>query len=399
MIKYKLITENKLTGHYISHLLDLAKIDESTLENANLLILVEPEKIPIKKLEKLVSNLKKNVKILIVSQNLSSVNLPVRETFFLKQPFLTSQFINLIEEISSSHLPLTREERENPFIGEHSSIAKIRNFIPKLASISSPVLLVGAKGTGKELLARHIQAHRGGNFIKFSPKTLASDMIEPVLFGFSASVFPKIKKKKEGLLAKAGEGVLYIEDIDTLPLKTQKKLLSFIENGYFYPLGAKEAVKSSAKLVASLSKPPEEIFKTGKIHTEIFFRLSEFAIYLPSLKKRKIDIPLLAQHFLEKYAHLYRKETIYFSANFIERLLFHSWPSNLDELKKIIKEVVIWGEEETFKRHLPKKIVKNRLRFRDIEDLLSQLIQEEKRIRERTVSSRKGQASRHTGSR
>ncbi|OAG27370.1 sigma-54-dependent transcriptional regulator [Thermodesulfatator autotrophicus] len=398
MIKYKLISGDKLVGHYLSHLLTLAKLDETRLENANLLILVEPKKIPPQMVESVLSRLRKNVKILVISQKTPSLDLKEKESRFLKRPLLVSRLISFIEEMFSSHLPLTREERENPLIGKHASIVKLRNFIPKLASIPSPVLLWGAKGTGKELIARHIQAYRGGNFIKFSPQNLPSEMIEAVLFGFAAKTLPNIKKEKKGLLARAGEGVLYIENLDYLPLKTQIKLLSFIESGYFYPLGAKEAVKSSAKLIVSLSRPPEEVLKAGKIHVEIFFRLSEFALYLPSLKERKIDIPLLAQHFLEHYAHLYHREIFSLSADFIEKLLFYSWPNNLNELQNIIKDVVIWNEEEALKKYLPQGL-EIKLKFKDIEDLLSQLIQEEKRIKERTVSSRKGQVSRRTGSR
>ncbi len=397
MISFYILAGDELAGRYINHLLSLAKLKPTLLDRAQLVVLVEPAQITAEELDRLSQRVSSTTKILVVSKKRKAAGLGGLKISYFKRPFTPERLYSFIEKDFECHLPITPEERRFPFIGEDEKIVKIREAIPVLASLSEPILIIGAKGTGKELLARHIHAHRGGKFIKFAASALPEEMIEPLLFGFSPGVIEKVKKSKEGAFSKAEDGVLYLEGLENLPISAQQRLLLFLENGYFYPLGAKEPVHSKTKLIISLTSPPEKLLKEGKLLPEIFFKLAEFTLHLPPLRRRLIDLPLLAQHFLENYAWIYRREIFSLSLKLFERFLLYPWPRNIAELEEIIKEVVIWGEEKVLREKF-KEIPKVKLKFKDLEDMLSKVLKEEKEIRAQIESSRKDQGARRTGS-
>ncbi len=384
-------------GRYVSHLLHLVNGSPTSLDRAQLLILVEPAKIRPEELARVPEEAPKRAHVLAISNKRKNLPFEGLRVSYFKRPFTPSRLYAFIEEIFDRRFPLTDEEREHPFLGEEEKIAQIRKSIPILARLPEPLLLQGPKGVGKELLARHIHAYREGKFVKFTAAALPEEMIEPLLFGFKPGVIKEIKKSKAGAFARAEDGTLYLENLEDLPLSAQQRLLLFLENGYFYPLGATEPVYSKAKLIVSLASPPEKLLKEGKLLPEIFFKLAEFTLRLPPLKERLIDLPILAQHFLETYAFVYRKEVISLSLRLFERFLLYPWPRNVAELEEVIKEVVIWGEEKVLQKRFA-KMPKVRLKFKDIEDLLERLMKEKKRLKEQIESTRKDRVSRHTGS-
>ncbi len=398
MIYFCVISGEEPLGRYIYHLLSLAKGFPTSQDRAQLLILAEPAKIKPEDLARLPQEIPKRTHILAISRKRKNLPFQWVKVSYFKRPFTPARLYSFVEEIFNRKFPLTSEEREQPFLGEDERIVNIRKSIPILARLPEPILLEGPKGVGKELLARHIHGYRRGRFIKFAAAALPPEMIEPLLFGFKPGVIKNIKKSKEGAFAKAEDGILYLENLEDLPLSAQQRLLLFLENGYFYPLGATEPVYSKVKLIISLATPPEKLLKEGKLLPEIFFKLAEFAIRLPPLKERFIDLPLLAQYFLENYAWIYRKEAISLSLKLLERFLLYPWSRNIAELEEIIKDVVIWGEEKVLETRFA-KVPKVRLKFKDIEDLLQRLTTESKELMAQIESSRKDQASRHTGSR
>jgi len=398
MISFCVIAGEEPLGRYVNHLLNLAKGSPTSSDRAQLIILVEPAKIRPEDLARIPEEIPKRCHILAISRKRKNLPFEGLKISYFKRPFTPARFYSFVEEILNRKFPLTQEEREHPFIGEEEKIVHIRKSIPILARLPEPILLQGPRGVGKELLARHIHAHRQGKFIKFTAAALPQEMIEPLLFGFKPGVIKNIKKSKEGAFAKAEDGILYIENLEDLPLSAQQRLLLFLENGYFYPLGATEPVYSKIKLIISLATPPEKLLKEGKLLPEIFFKLAEFAIRLPPLKERLVDLPLLVQYFLENYAWIYRKEVISLSLKLFERFLLYPWPRNIAELEEVIKDVIIWGEEKVLEKRFA-QMPRVRLKFKDIEDLLGRLMAEKKEIRAQTEPSRRDQASHRTGSR
>ncbi len=398
MISFCVVAGEEPLGRYVAHLLDLAKCSPTSLDRAQLLILVEPAKIEPKELARIPEEIPKRTYVLAISRKRKHLPFEGVRISYFKRPFTPSRLYTFIEKLFERKFPLTTEEREYPFLGEDEKIVHIRDSIPVLAHLPEPILLLGPKGVGKELLARHFHARRGGKFVKFAAAALPEEMIEPLLFGFKSGVIKNLKKSKEGAFSKAENGVLYIENLEDLPLSAQQRLLLFLENGCFYPLGAKEPVYSKVKLILSVATPPEKLLQEGKILPEIFFKLAEFAIRIPPLKERLIDLPLLAQYFLENYAWIYRREALSLSLKLFERFLLHPWPRNVAELEEVIKEVVIWGEERVLQKRFSRS-PRVKLKFKDIEDLLQKLLREEKALKGRIESSRKGQASHHIGSR
>ncbi len=397
MISFCVLAGDELAGRYLNHLLSLAKLTPTLVDRAKLIFLVEPQKISPEELARIPEEAPPRARIIAVSHKRKTLSFGHLKISYFKRPFTPERLYSFLEEELNCRFPLSPEEYRHPFIGEDEKIVKIREAIPVLARLPEPILLFGPKGVGKELLARHIHAYRQGRFVKFATSALPEEMIDPLLFGFGPGVIKKVKKAKEGAFAKVEDGVLYLENIENLPLSTQQRLLLFLENGYFYPLGSKEPVYSKAKLILSLSTPPEQLLKEGRLLPELFFKLAEFTLHLPPLRERLIDLPLLAQHFLESYAWVYRREIVSISLKLFERFLLYPWPKNVAELEEVVKDIVIWGEEKVLKEKFT-RAPSIKLKFRNLEEMLTRLL-EERELREQIESSHKDRGVNRTGSR
>ncbi len=403
MIKAKLIAGDETLARYINHLLELAHIQSQGQHEPTLLIILEPASLDRGVLEEQIYSLSPHIPVLCIGTKRRGAGLSrFKKVSYLKRPFRVEKFYEHIEHLLDRPLPLNLEERQNPFLGEDEKVIDLRRKIPFLAEVPDPVLLEGEPGTGKEHLARHIHARLGGPLVKFSAQALPEEMQEALLFGFIPGSFPKIKKGKDGALERARNGVLYLEGLESLSPACQQKLLYFLETKSYFPMGSHEALSPTVKLIVSVNKSPGDLLKKGNLLPSLYFRLAEFSVYLPPLRKRFIDLPLLVEYFLETYTILYRQPYKQPSQGLLERFLLYQWPRNISELELIIKDFVIFGEEK-IKEEIVVRREKEVFRLRQLEEELDQRFEELFHKREVKVqqieSSRKGRGGPRTGSR
>ncbi len=403
MIKVKILTKEGSLGRYVSNLLHLAGLKVVDNPEVDLIILLEPSTLDQDLLLALKSHFDPHIPIMCIGTKRKATGIShFQKISYLKRPFTPQRFYEHLEKVLDIRLYLKEIERERPFLGEDQKIVALRKKISFLASLANPLLLEGEPGTGKELLARHLHGYWGGPFVKFAAQALPKEMHEALLFGFTAKAFPKIKKAKEGALHRARNGLLYIEGLEKLALIAQQKLLYFVETGSFFPAGSYKKFSPTLKLVVSLNSPPGNLLKRGDLLPSLYFRLSEFNLYLPPLRRRFIDLPILVEQFLENYSSLYWLPYKGPSPKLWEQFLRYSWPRNISEIERVIKDFLLFGEEkilEEITTRQEKRIKSLRQLEEELDRRFEEIVLKDRHQAKETVPTRKGQDDPRTGSR
>lgn len=234
-------------------------------------------------------------------------------------------------------------------VGKSPKMQKIFTAIEKLAEVNSSVLLQGESGTGKEITAHAIHFRsfrREAPFVIVNCAALPEPLLESELFGYERGAFTGAIMKKPGKFLLANKGTLFLDEISTLSLSTQAKLLRAVENKQIEPLGGNKSIKIDIRIIVATNDNLEEMVEQGTFREDLFYRLSVIPIYLPPLRDRKEDIPLLADHFLrifnKKYSQMSPKSM---SEGFLSLLMEYSWPGNVRELSNVIERTVAMSEE------------------------------------------------------
>ncbi len=234
-------------------------------------------------------------------------------------------------------------------IGKSPEMQKNFAAIEKLAEVDSTVLLQGESGTGKEITARaiHFKSFRRKEpFVAVNCAALPEHLLESELFGYERGAFTGAITKKSGKFLLADKGTLFLDEISTLPLNIQAKLLRAVENKEIEPLGGNKSIKVDVRIIAATNDNLKEMVKLGKFREDLFYRLSVIPIYLPPLRDRKEDIPLLADYFLrifnKKYSQVSPKSI---SKELLSLLMEYSWPGNVRELSNAIERAVVMSEK------------------------------------------------------
>jgi DNA-binding NtrC family response regulator len=245
-------------------------------------------------------------------------------------------------------------------IGRTPQMVQVYKTIAKVADTRSTVLLCGERGTGKELVARSIHYNSVRNSRPFIPVDCASlveTLFESELFGHVRGAFTGALLSKKGLLEEADGGTLFLDEVSNLSLPMQPKLLRFLQEHEIKRVGGMENIKIDIRVVAATNQPLEPLVKEGKFREDLFDRLNVVSITLPPIRERREDIPLLATHFLHKYAGENKKNISHVSPEALEVLLQYSWPGNVRELEHTIESAVILTTHPIILREdLPKKI-------------------------------------------
>lgn len=252
----------------------------------------------------------------------------------------------VMENLSLKNQLFERYHFEN-IIGENSKILEIFEQIKKVAPTDSTVLLEGESGTGKELFARATHAHSqraAHQFLAIDCSTLAPGVLESELFGHVKGAFTGAVKDKPGLLETAGSGTLMLDEIASLSLETQGKLLRFLESGEFKRVGANNIQQTETRIIAATNRNLKAMVEEKKFREDLFYRLSVFPIFLPPLRERKDDIPRLAMHFLKRFSQKSGKHIDGFTEEAMELLINQEWPGNIRELKNVIERLVIMSD-------------------------------------------------------
>jgi PAS domain S-box-containing protein len=221
---------------------------------------------------------------------------------------------------------------------------KVLKQIEHVAETESTVLIQGETGTGKELIARaiHNNSSRSNRaLIKVNCAALAPELIESELFGHEKGAFTGAYNKKAGRFELANKGTLFLDEIGEIPLNLQVKLLRVLQDGEFDRLGGTKTVKSDVRVIAATNRNLEKAVEKGDFRQDLFYRLNVFPVYIPPLRDRKEDIPLLIKFFVKKYASKTGRKINKTSEKVIKSLMDYNWPGNVRELENIIERAVV----------------------------------------------------------
>ena len=265
------------------------------------------------------------------------------------------------QRLLDENIHLKQELRErydfSHIIGNSNPLRQVYEQVTQVARTNTTVLLRGESGTGKELIAHaiHYNSLRANKpFIKVSCAALPETLIESELFGYEKGAFTGAQNRKKGRFELAEGGTLFLDEIGDLNISTQIKLLRVLQEREFERLGGTETIKINVRLVAATNKDLTRAINEGQFREDLYYRLNVFAIFMPPLRDRKSDVLLLADHFLEKFAHEHGKRIKRISTSAIDMLASYHWPGNVRELENIIERAVLVCETGVIHgHHLP----------------------------------------------
>jgi two-component system, NtrC family, response regulator GlrR len=209
--------------------------------------------------------------------------------------------------------------------------------IPEIAQSEASVLITGETGTGKELIARalhQLSPRRARAFVTLNCGSFCESLLEDELFGHERGAFTSATSRRDGLIAQAELGTLFLDEVDSLPAKAQTDLLRVLQNKTYRPVGSSIERKANVRVLAASNAPVTQLVKSGMFRADLFHRLCVFHVELPPLRFRRQDIPLLINHFLQKHAPAGRPVTL--SEESRAELVSRDWPGNIRELENII---------------------------------------------------------------
>ena len=246
------------------------------------------------------------------------------------------------------------------FIGQSNQIQKVFKQIQQVQKVSSTVLITGESGTGKELVANAIHysgPRKGKPFVKINCASLPESIIESELFGHEKGAFTSAHTRRIGRFELANGGTIFLDEIGDIPASVQIKLLRVLENKEFERLGGNDTLKTDIRLITATNRDLEKAVKEGKFREDLFYRLNVIRIYLPTLRERQEDIPLLANFFTAKYANEMNKIVDKISNRAMKRLQSYPWPGNVRELENTIERAVVFCKRKTLDVHdLPSNV-------------------------------------------
>jgi DNA-binding NtrC family response regulator len=255
----------------------------------------------------------------------------------------------LLKENRLLRMEVRKKFEYHNIIGKSKKMQEIFSLIEKVALGTSTVTIYGGSGTGKELVAKaiHYNSPRSDRpFIPFNCGAIPETLVESELFGHTKGAFTGAIQAKKGLFEEASGGTLFLDEISTILPSVQVKLLRVLQEKEVMRVGSTERTKIDVRMIAATNENLEENVKKGKFREDLFYRLHVFPIFLPDLKDRKEDIPLLAYHFLELYSKEAKKEIRGISKEAIKLLLEYHWPGNVRELENTIERAVIMTDQD-----------------------------------------------------
>ncbi len=229
------------------------------------------------------------------------------------------------------------------FVGKSDKVKNVFELVDKVAKTDANVLLLGESGTGKELVARAIHQksrRRNRPLITVNCAALTETLLESELFGHEKGAFTGAHARKLGRFELADSGTIFLDEIGEISPAIQAKLLRVLEERKFNRVGGVETIQADTRLIAATNRNLEENVKAGKFREDLYFRLNVFPIWIPPLRERREDIPLLVSHFLKKYRYTGQE----IPSDLLDQLVDYEWPGNVRELKNILERAMILSD-------------------------------------------------------
>jgi two-component system, NtrC family, response regulator GlrR len=272
---------------------------------------------------------------------------------FLTKPFEAKDLLYRLEkalevgrlkvEVDRLRDMVKQRYRFDNIIGSSAKMQHILNQVAQIAPTDSTVCLYGESGTGKELMAKaiHVSSPRAkGPFVAINCGAIPEGLLESELFGHVKGAFTSAEAPKKGLIQMADGGTLFMDEIAELSPPLQVKLLRVFQDGELYPVGAVKPVKFDIRLVAATNRDLWKAIQEGRFREDLYYRIHVIPIFLPPLRERIEDVPLLASHFLQHFNREMNKNVQGFSPEVMQRLMLHTWPGNVRELANVVERAV-----------------------------------------------------------
>jgi two-component system response regulator AtoC len=254
----------------------------------------------------------------------------------------------LSREVATLREQVKEQSRYTMLFGGGEHMAEVRDLIERVADTDVTVLIRGESGTGKEIVAHalHERSVRHDKpFVKVNCAALPTELLESELFGFEKGAFTGAIQQKPGKFEHANEGTIFLDEIGDMSAPLQAKLLQVLQDGEFSRLGGKNDVQVDVRVITATNRDLETAVASGEFREDLYFRLNVVAISLPPLRERREEVPLLAEHFLKKYAVQYNKPPLEISPELSRHFMEYNWPGNVRELENMIKRMVVLGSE------------------------------------------------------
>jgi len=286
---------------------------------------------------------------------------------YLTKPFDVEELRLIVAKTLATH-DLEREVRYlraqvvnrysfHNLVGKSPSMQEIYSKIEQVADSRTTVLITGESGTGKELVARAIHYNsprRDRPFIPLNCAALPETLIESELFGHEKGSFTDASARRVGQFELAHGGSLFLDEIGDLSPTTQAKLLRVLQEREFMRIGGTQPIKVDVRIIAATNQNVEDLVRRGRFREDLYYRVNVIALYLPVLRDRAQDIPLLAKHFLAKRIEEDKRPPQEFSKEALELLTRYSWPGNVRELENVVEQAIVWSQGTTITpEHLP----------------------------------------------
>jgi len=248
----------------------------------------------------------------------------------------------LLQQVSYLKHELQRYHLFEKMIGKDPKMTEVFDLIATVASSDGAVLIQGESGTGKELVARaihHLSSRKDQPFVVINCAAIPASLMESEIFGHQKGAFTGAVSSVMGKFEVADGGTVFLDDIDCLEVSMQAKLLRVIQEKEFERVGSNKVLKADIRFVAACNKEMQALIQEGRFREDLFYRLNVFPIKLPPLRERRIDIPLLLEHFLDCHAQRTGKPAKRFSDEALARLTAYQWPGNVRELQNLVERL------------------------------------------------------------
>jgi len=266
----------------------------------------------------------------------------------------TFRDLSIIEELKQE---IKRSYTFKDIVSKNYQILKIFDILPNIATSGSTVLIQGSSGTGKELFARaihNLSPRKEEPFLAVSCGALPESLLESELFGYVKGAFTDAKKDKPGRFSLAQGGTIFLDEVDSISQATQVKLLRVLQEKEFEPLGAVAPVKADVRFIAATKVNLSSLVEKGTFRDDLYFRLNVVLLKLPQLSQRRDDIPLLIDHFIEKFNRKMSRNIYGISNDALRILIQYEFPGNVRQLENIIEHAFVMCQSETINiNHLP----------------------------------------------
>lgn len=286
---------------------------------------------------------------------------------FIEKPFAPEEFAVKVERLVRDAAERRRLLRENQrlrvenqelrsgdfrrygeIVGDSDGMLEVFRWIERVGPTNSTITIYGESGTGKELVARAVHAasnRRDGAFVAVHCGALAESLLESELFGHEKGAFTGADKRRRGRFELAHKGTLFLDEIGTLPEQTQIRLLRVLQEKEVERVGGETPVKVDVRIIAATNIPPDELLE-GPFRNDLFYRLHVITTFLPPLRERIVDIPLLVDHFIEKFGNSVRTSVRTVSKDTLRLFASYDWPGNVRELENVIQTALVLADGE-----------------------------------------------------